>query len=154
MPTFTVTRNALVPARPEEVYPHVVDFHKWTAWSPWEANNPDLSRTYSGSESGVGARYEWAGKKAGSGSMEIQETDEPNAIRIRLVFTKPMKAVNPTVFTFTPEAGGTRVTWTMAGESKGIGRLFALFMNMDKMVGKDFEKGLAALAAAVASARA
>jgi hypothetical protein len=154
MPKFTVTRHALIPARPEEVYPHVADFHRWTAWSPWEANNPDLSRTYSGSASGVGARYEWAGRTAGSGSMEIQETDEPNAIRIRLVFTKPMKAVNPTVFTFVPEAGGTRVTWTMTGQSKGIGRLFALFMDMDKMVGKDFEKGLAALAAVVASARA
>jgi hypothetical protein len=154
MPTFTVTRNALIPARPDEVYPFVVDFHKWTAWSPWEAIDPAMSRTFSGSEAGVGAKYAWAGKKAGSGTMEIQEADEPNSIRIQLVFTKPMKAVNPTVFTFTPEGGGTRVTWTMTGESKGIGRLFALFMNMDKMVGKDFEKGLAALASAVVSARA
>ncbi|NKX54493.1 SRPBCC family protein [Arthrobacter mobilis] len=149
MSSFTVTRNALIPAPPAEVYPFVADFRKWTAWSPWEAIDPGMSRSYSGSESGVGARYGWAGRKAGSGTMEIQEADEPSSISIRLEFTKPMKAVNPAVFTFTPEGGGTRVTWTMTGESKGIGRLFALFMNMDKMVGKDFEKGLSSLASAV-----
>jgi hypothetical protein len=81
--------------------------------------------------------------------MEIVDTAEPRNIKIRLEFTKPFKAVNPTSFTFTPSGDGTQVTWTMTGENKGIGKVFALFMNMDKMVGADFEKGLAALAGAV-----
>ncbi|MCA4134375.1 SRPBCC family protein [Arthrobacter sp. M4] len=151
MSTFSVTRNALIPAKPEDVYRQVIDFHKWTAWSPWENVDPKLQRKYSGNDSGVGAHYEWAGKKAGSGSMHIDDAVSPNKINIDLRFTKPMKAVNPTVFTFTPEAGGTRVTWTMTGETKGLGRVFALFMNMDKMVGKDFEKGLIGLTNAVAA---
>jgi hypothetical protein len=86
--------------------------------------------------------------------MEIVDTAEPRNIRIRLEFTKPFKAVNPTSFTFTPSGNGTQVTWTMTGENKGIGKVFALFMNMDKMVGSDFEKGLASLAGAVAKRQA
>lgn len=153
MSTFSVTRNALIPAKPEDVYPHVVDLHKWTAWSPWENVDPTIQRTYSGSDSGVGAKYEWTGKKVGAGSMRIEDAVEPNKINIDLRFTKPMNSATPTVFTFTPEGGGTRVTWTMTGENKGLGRIFALFMNMDKMVGKDFEKGLAGLSAAVAASK-
>jgi Polyketide cyclase / dehydrase and lipid transport len=153
MSTFSVSRNALIPAKPEDVYPHVIDFHKWTAWSPWENVDPTLKRTYSGEDSGVGAHYEWSGKKVGAGTMHIDEAVEPNKINIDLRFTKPMKAINPTVFTFTPEGGGTRVTWTMTGENKGLGRVFALFMNMDKLVGKDFEKGLAGLTNAVAASK-
>ena len=114
-----------------------------------------MERSYSGSESGVGAKYAWSGnRKAGSGTMEIVDTAEPRNIKIRLEFTKPFKAVNPTSFTFTPSGNGTQVTWTMTGENKGIGKVFALFMNMDKMVGADFEKGLASLAGAVAQRKA
>lgn len=114
-----------------------------------------MERSYSGSAAGAGAKYAWNGnRKAGSGTMEIVESAEPDIIRIRLEFTKPFKAVNPTTFTFTPSASGTQVPWTMTGENKGLGKLFALFMNMDKMVGTDFEKGLAALAGAVSQRRA
>jgi hypothetical protein len=83
--------------------------------------------------------------------MEIVESTEPRLVRVRLEFTKPFKAVNPTTFTLTPADGGTNVKWTMTGENKGLAKVFALFMNMDKMVGGDFEKGLASLAAATAS---
>ncbi len=150
MSTFSVTRNALIPAAAEDIFPYINSFQKWTKWSPWEAADSDLHRTYSGSESGAGAKYAWNGnRKAGSGTMEILEATEPSKINIRLEFTKPMKAVNPTTFTLTPEGSGTRVTWTMTGETKGIGKVFGLFMNMDKMVGGDFEKGLSSLAAVV-----
>ncbi|WP_125611701.1 SRPBCC family protein [Specibacter cremeus] len=152
MSTFSVTRNVLIPAPAGAVYRLVIDFHEWTKWSPWENLDSTMKREYSGSESGVGARYSWNGnRKAGSGTMEIAGVSEPDRIDIRLEFTRPMKAVNPTTFTFVPEGDGTRVTWTMTGESKGIGRVFAMFMNMDKMVGGDFEKGLAALSAAAAA---
>jgi uncharacterized protein YndB with AHSA1/START domain len=152
MSTYTVTRSTVIPAPAQDVFPLVNSFREWPKWSPWESVDPDMQRTYSGAESGVGAKYAWSGnRKAGAGNMEITESREPDVIRIRLEFTKPFPAVNPTTFTFVPEGGGTRVTWTMTGEHKGIGKVFALFMNMDKMVGGDFEKGLASLASVVGS---
>ncbi len=155
MSTFKVTRSAVIPAPAEEIFPLVNNFHEWTKWSPWDAVDPAMERTYAGSASGVGAKYAWSGnRKAGSGTMEIVGSNEPSRIDIALEFTKPFKAVNPTTFTFTPSASGTDVTWTMTGENKGIGKVFALFMNMDKMVGGDFEKGLASLAGAVAQRKA
>jgi hypothetical protein len=150
MSTYSVTRSATIPAPASAIFPFVNSFHEWTKWSPWESVDNNLQRTYSGTESGVGAKYAWTGnRKAGAGTMEIIKSDEPGSINIRLEFTKPFKAVNPTSFTFTPDGSGTRVTWTMTGENTGLGKVFALFMNMDKMVGGDFEKGLASLAAAV-----
>jgi hypothetical protein len=112
-----------------------------------------MERHYSGSDAGVGAKYAWSGnRKAGTGNMEIVESTAPRLIRVRLEFTKPFKAVNPTSFTLTPMDGGTQVKWTMTGENKGVAKVFALFMNMDKLVGGDFEKGLQQLSVA-ASAR-
>jgi Polyketide cyclase / dehydrase and lipid transport len=151
MSTYSVTRSATIPAPASAIFPYVNSFHEWTKWSPWESVDNNLQRTYSGTETGVGAKYAWTGnRKAGAGTMEIIKSDEPGSINIRLEFTKPFKAVNPTSFTFSPDGSGTRVTWTMTGENTGLGKVFALFMNMDKMVGGDFEKGLASLAAAVA----
>ena len=149
MSTYSVSRSTVIPATAKDVFPLVNSFREWPKWSPWESVDPEMKRTYSGAESGAGARYAWNGnRKAGAGNMEIVESQEPDVIRIRLEFTKPFPGVNPTIFTFVPEGGGTRVTWAMTGEHKGIGKVFALFMNMDKMVGGDFEKGLASLAAA------
>jgi hypothetical protein len=155
MSTYAVTRSTVIPAPAKDVFPLVNSFREWPKWSPWETVDPDMQRTYSGAESGVGAKYAWSGnRKAGAGNMEIVESQEPDVIRIRLEFTKPFAAVNPTTFTFVPEGGGTRVTWAMTGEHKGIGKVFALFMNMDKMVGGDFEKGLSSLASVVGSGKA
>lgn len=149
MSTYEVTRTAVIPAPADEIFPLVNSFHEWTKWSPWESVDPSMQRSYTGTDSGVGAKYAWSGnRKAGSGTMEIIQSTAPNSIRIRLEFTKPFKTVNPTTFTFTPAGNGTQVTWTMTGENTGLGKIFALFMNMDKMVGVDFDKGLASLAAA------
>jgi uncharacterized protein YndB with AHSA1/START domain len=154
MAAYTISRSAFIPAPPEAVYPHVVDFHKWADWSPWEALDPAMERTFSGPAAGTGAQYSWRGnRRAGAGSMQILEAEEPRSIRLRLVFVKPFKAVNPTGFTFEPDRGGTRVTWVMKGENKGIAGVFAKLMNLDSMVGKDFEKGLATLAHVVAASR-
>ena len=150
MSGYTITRSAFIPARPEAVYPHVVDFHKWSAWSPWESRDPAMERTYEGPSEGVGAQYSWRGnRKAGSGTMQILEADEPNSIRLRLVFVKPFKAVNPTGFTFEADHGGTRVTWAMKGENKGLAAVFSKVLDIENLVGKDFEKGLANLAKVV-----
>lgn len=155
MSTYSVSRSTVLPAPAKDVFPLVNSFREWPKWSPWETVDPDMKRTYSGAEFGAGARYAWSGnRKAGSGNMEIVESQEPDVIRIRLEFTKPFPGVNPTIFTFVPEGGGTRVTWAMTGEHKGIGKVFALFMNMDKIVGGDFEKGLASLAAAAGTGQA
>lgn len=149
MSSYEVTRSAFIPAPAEAIFPLINSFHEWTKWSPWENVDPALERRYSGKDAGVGAKYAWSGnRKAGTGNMEIVESAEPRVVKVRLEFTKPFKAVNPTTFTLTPANGGTEVKWTMTGENKGMGKVFALFMNMDKMVGGDFEKGLQSLSAA------
>jgi uncharacterized protein YndB with AHSA1/START domain len=154
MAAYTISRSAFIPAPPEAVYPHVVDFHKWADWSPWEALDPAMERTFSGPAAGTGAQYSWRGnRRAGAGSMQILEAEEPSSIRLRLVFVKPFRAVNPTGFTFEPDRGGTRVTWVMKGENRGVAGVVAKLMKVDSMVGKDFEKGLANLARVVAAGR-
>ncbi|MBO9522371.1 MAG: SRPBCC family protein [Nocardioidaceae bacterium] len=145
MSEFTVSRRTTIAAPAEKVRPLIEDFHAWQSWSPWEGLDPNLERTYTGPDSGVGAHYAWKGNsKAGQGSMEITGIT-PERIDITLAFLKPWKATNQVHFEVTSEGQSTEVTWTMAGEHRGLGRLFALFMNMDKLVGKDFEKGLAGL---------
>ena len=105
------------------------DFHEWTAWSPWEDLDPELSRDYSGPDTGVGARYAWQGnRKAGQGSMEITGSDA-GAIDLRLLFVKPWKADNKVDFTLTPGDAGTEVTWRMTGEQSGLQALFTKLFN-------------------------
>jgi hypothetical protein len=147
MPHFENSRDIQIAAEPSTVRALIADFHQWTRWSPWEELDPDLKRTYSGAEQGVGARYAWEGnKKAGTGTMEIvRATDE--AIEIALEFLKPFKARNTTVFQVTGNPDGTRVVWAMSGERNlafaVLGKLF-----FDKAIAKDFDKGLAKLKAA------
>lgn len=147
MPRFENSRDIQIAADPATVRALIVDFRQWTRWSPWEALDPELKRSYSGAEQGVGARYAWEGnKKVGTGSMEIvRATDEE--IEIDLQFLKPFKARNTTVFQVTGNPKGTRVVWAMTGERNVLmalaGRLF-----FDKAIGKDFDKGLARLKAA------
>jgi uncharacterized protein YndB with AHSA1/START domain len=135
------------PAR--TVYDLIADFRCWGEWSPWEDVDPDLQRTFSGAESGVGAVYEWSGnRKAGQGRMEITAADAPSRIQIALQFLKPFKSSNTTTFELQESGGATHVAWRMVGPKTFMTRLMGIFMSMDKMVGRDFEKGLAQLAAA------
>ncbi|MGH3368049.1 MAG: SRPBCC family protein [Nocardioidaceae bacterium] len=144
--TYTVERSAAIAAPPERIYAQIADFHNWTNWSPWEDVDPQLQRTYSGSDSGVGAVYRWSGnRKAGVGRMEITDTTEPSKVQIDLVFEKPWKAHNDTRFTIQPEGSGSRVTWTMTGDKTLMTRVMGIFKSMDQMVGPDFEKGLGRL---------
>ena len=147
MSHFEIVRATTVRVEPSRVHALVNDFHEWTAWSPWEDLDPALRRTYSGPDSGVGAHYAWVGnRKAGAGSMEITSST-PEAIGIRLAFLKPFKNTNDVTFTLVPSGAGTEVTWRMAGEQKGINAVFARFVDLDKVVGKDFDKGLSRLKA-------
>jgi Polyketide cyclase / dehydrase and lipid transport len=142
--TFSVVRQGHINAAPENVFPLINDFHEWTRWSPWEKMDPNLTRTYRGSEAGEGAIYEWTGnKKVGQGRMDITSTAPPSRIDIDLHFMKPFEARNKTVFTLTPASGGTDVRWEMTGTSPFMFKVMGLFMNMDAMIGKDFDAGLA-----------
>ena len=151
MASFEVTRSATINAPPERIHGLVNDFHEWQKWSPWEELDPDLERTYSGPDKGVGAHYAWKGnRKAGEGSMEITGST-PERIDIKITFLKPWSATNDVRFTLTPAGDGTDVTWSMTGEQKGLAALFGKIFSMDRLVGKDFEKGLAQLRASAES---
>lgn len=144
--TYTVERSASIAAAPQTVYDLVSDFHSWPQWSPWEELDPDMQRTHSGATSGVGAKYAWSGnKKAGQGDMTITEATAPSKIQIALNFVKPFKSSNTTTFTLTPEGEGTKVLWSMTGPRPLFMRVFGFMFNMEKLVGGDFEKGLAKL---------
>ena len=147
MSTFEISRSTNIAAEPAGVHGRINDFHQWTAWSPWEDVDPNLQRIYTGPDQGVGAHYAWQGnRQAGQGSMEIVSST-PEQIGIKLSFLKPWKATNDVTFTLTPSGSGTEVTWLMTGEHQGLGKVFSKVFSMDKLVGKDFEKGLARLKA-------
>jgi uncharacterized protein YndB with AHSA1/START domain len=146
--SFKVERSATIKAPPEKVMAYLNDFHQWTAWSPWEKLDPGMQRTFEGSASGTGAVYAWSGNdKVGQGRMEITGS-APTQLDIKLDFVKPFASSNHTVFKLQPQGDSTVVTWTMTGPSQFVTKLMGVFASMDKMVGKDFEKGLAQLKAA------
>jgi uncharacterized protein YndB with AHSA1/START domain len=150
---FEVTREATIAAPPAVVYSLLEDFHRWTEWSPWEGLDPNLWRGYSGADSGVGSIYEWSGnRKAGAGRMEITDAAAPSRLVLALKFIKPFKSSSTTTFSLEEHDGGTRVTWRMVGPKTLMTRFMGVFMSMDKMVGRDFEKGLAQLSAAATGA--
>jgi hypothetical protein len=145
---FKVERSATLAAPTEVVFAQVNDFHAWAGWSPWEGLDPAMKKTFSGAANGTGAVYEWDSKndKAGAGRMTIRKSDYPASIDLELMFLRPFPATNATVFTFAPAGeGATKVTWTMTGTNNFMGKAASMFFDMDKMVGGDFERGLAAL---------
>ncbi len=143
---FKITRSAKIDALPEKVFAQVNDFHKWEAWSPWIKLDPAAKSTYQGPASGAGAKFAWAGNdKVGEGRMEIKDSRPSDRIAIKLDFVRPMQGTADTVFTFEPKGTTTDVTWTMSGQDGFVGKAARFFMNIDKMVGGDFEKGLAQL---------
>ncbi len=144
--TFSVQRAAIVNAPPEKIFPLINDFHQWGTWSPYEHKDPAMKRTYSGAARGSGAVYAWEGdKNVGSGRMEILEASAPSKIVIKLDFFSPFEAHNTAEFTMLPQDDATRVTWRMHGPAPFMARIMHVFINIDKMVGKDFEVGLANL---------
>ena len=152
--SYTVLRSASIAAPQSLVFVQVNDFHNWEAWSPWAKLDPGMKQTYEGAGTGTGAIYTWSGdKKVGEGRMTIAESHPNDLVRIKLEFIKPFASTADTEFTFKPEGNQTGVTWTMSGKKNFMSKAFGLFVNMDKMIGRDFEKGLAQLKA-VAEAKA
>jgi hypothetical protein len=143
---FRVTRSLEIAAPPDRIFPLIDHLSAWRGWSPWEKKDPAMQRTLSGPASGVGAAYAWKGNKnVGEGRMEILESAANERIRMRLDFVAPFEGHNQVEFTLAPGASGTRVTWSMSGPSPFLSKLIGVFMNMDTMIGTDFEAGLAAL---------
>jgi hypothetical protein len=143
---FQVIRNSTIGAVPATVFAHVNDFRRWEAWSPWEKLDPGLDRIYEGPSAGAGAIYRWAGNhQVGQGNMTITESHAHERIEIRLQFLKPFACINAVEFTFRPENGQTAVTWRMDGHNNFIAKAIHLVVNMDRMVGGQFEQGLAQL---------
>jgi|SRR5262245_14147 len=146
--TFRVERSTSIKAPPDKVFAFINDFDRWSAWSPWEKKDPAMKRSF-GAKSGKGATYAWDGNKdVGQGRMEIADSVPPSRVAIKLDFVKPFEAHNDVVFTLEPKGDTTSVKWTMQGQTPYFAKIVHLFLDMDKMVGKDFEAGLANLRAA------
>jgi hypothetical protein len=147
---FCVTRSGAISAPASIVFDQVNDLHKWEAWSPWAKLDPNATNSFEGPSSGVGAAMSWSGNnKVGVGRMTITESSPHDLIRFKLEFMKPFKATNTAEFTFKSDDNQTRVTWTMSGTNNFMGKAMSLIMNCDKMVGGQFEQGLAAMKSVV-----
>ena len=146
--SFQVQRSITIDAPPERIQPLIADFRAWGAWSPWEKKDPTMMRSFSGAERGAGSHYAWDGNKTvGRGSMEIVEA-APSKVALKLDFIAPFEAHNDAVFALQPQGQMTNVVWTMTGPTPFFAKIIHVFMNMDRMVGGDFEAGLAAMKAA------
>ena len=144
--TYSVQRSATFKAAPDITFALVNDFHNWGGWSPWDKMDPNQKTTFEGAATGVGAKYGWSGNdQVGEGRMTIEESKVNELVRIKLEFIRPFESTSPTTFTFAPAAEGVTVTWKMDGTNTFMGKAFSLFVNMDAMLGKDFDNGLAAM---------
>jgi polyketide cyclase/dehydrase/lipid transport protein len=147
---FRVSRSTKMNAPPSAPFAQVNDYHHWDGWSPWAKLDPNAKVTFDGPTSGTGAKFSWSGNdKVGAGQQTIIESKPDELVRIKLDFEKPFKNTCTAEFTFQPEGDQTLVTWSMFGKNDFIGKVFSLFINCDKMVGSEFEKGLASMKAIV-----
>jgi hypothetical protein len=143
---YTVERSTVINAPATAIYPHLVDLQAWQGWSPWEGLDPDMQRDYSKPSAGPGATYAWEGnRKAGKGHMEITGATEPSQVKVDLVFMAPFKNASKVTFDVAEKGDRTTVTWSMTGPRPLLLKVLSPVINMDKIVGKDFEKGLAQL---------
>jgi hypothetical protein len=143
---YRVSRSTTIAAPAPVVFAQVNDFHRWSAWSPWEKIDPAMKRTYEGPPAGVGASYAWVGsREVGEGRMTIVESRPSDLIQVKLEFVKPFAGTSVAEFSFKPDGERTLVTWSMTGDKNFIAKAIHLVMNMDRMIGDQFDKGLAAM---------
>lgn len=146
--TFRVQREATIQAPPTRIFALLNDFHAWEAWSPWQKLDPAMKQTHGGAAAGVGAIYAWEGNSdVGKGRMELTASTPPSRLTIQLDFLEPFEAHNTTEFLLEPNGAGANVTWVMHGPSPFLSKVMSVFVDMDAMIGKDFEQGLANLRA-------
>ena len=150
--SFRVERSITIQAPPEKIFPMIDDLHAWTTWSPYEKKDPAMKRSFGSTTQGRGATYAWDGnQEIGQGSMEITESTLSSRIAMKLDFVEPFEAHNQVEFTLVPNGDSTTVTWVLFGPSPFLSKLMGLFFDMDRMVGSDFEVGLASLKSAAES---
>lgn len=150
---FSISRSAVMNAPAAEAFAQVNDFHKWEAWSPWAKMDPQAKNSFSGAPAGTGAEFSWVGNsQVGEGKMTIVESQPSQLVRIKLDFLKPFASTAQAEFTFQTEGAQTRVTWAMSGQQNLICKMISLVFSHDKMVGGEFEKGLASIKSIVESA--
>ena len=139
---FSVSRTQSIAASPERLYPLIASLHKMNTWSPFALRDPASAVSYQGPESGVGAKHTFNGKKSGTGFIEVIEANAPSNVVLRLVMSKPFACDNRIDFALKPNGSSTDVNWTMGGKQPLIAKVMTLFIDCDKMVGKEFEAGL------------
>ena len=144
---FRVVRSTAINASPEAIFPLINEMRSFNRWNPYERRDPNIKGSYSGPESGKGASYAFESGKSGTGSLEIIDTSPPRKVAMKLIMIKPFAAENLVEFTLEPQGDTTYATWTMTGSTPLLGKVVHLFIDMDKMVGTDFETGLADLRA-------
>jgi len=143
---FRIERKTVINAAPAAVFANIADFHRWPAWSPWERLDPQMKKTYAGPSSGPGSSYAWSGNsKVGEGRMTVLESRPNEELKLKLEFLKPFEATNTTIYALRPSGSGTEITWSMEGPNSFMGKVMSVFADMDAMIGKDFEAGLANL---------
>jgi hypothetical protein len=143
--TFSVQRSASINAPAEKIHPLIDDLHRFNTWNPFDKKDPNLKGSYSGPRKGPGAGYAFEGKEVGKGRIEILESAAPNKVTMQLDMLEPMEGRNTVEFTLAPRGEGTEVTWAMRGKNPFISKLMGVFINLDKMIGREFETGLANL---------
>ena len=143
--TFRLERSATIAAPPEKVFALINDLRQFNAWNPFAKADPKAEITYEAITAGVGGAYRWQGEKSGAGRMEIAESSPPRVLKMKLDFSKPFEAHNQVQFTIEPQGDGSQVTWAMFGPMAYLNKLMTIFFSMEKMVGGEFEKGLANL---------
>ena len=150
---YRVTRSATIAAPAPVVFAQVNDFHKWAAWSPWAAIDPAMKQSFAGAPAGAGAVYTWSGnREVGEGRMTIVESRPSELVRVKLDFEKPLKGTSVAEFTFRPDGERTLVTWSMVGEKNFVAKAIHLVLGVERMIGQQFEKGLAAMKTVAESA--
>lgn len=149
--TFRIERSTSIKAPPDRIFVFIEDFHRWGLWSPYEKMDPSMQRNFSGAATGKGAVYSWSSDKVGAGRMEITDLEPPSRVKIKLDFSKPFESHNTAEFILTPIGDAanqtTKVTWAMYGPNLFIGKIMGIFVDTDRMIGRDFETGLANLKA-------
>ena len=145
--TFRVSRSASIAAPADKLFPLINNLREFDTWNPYSQKDPQMKSSYSGPAHGAGARSDFESKKAGTGSLEIVQATPPSEVKMRLNMTAPMKADNTVIFTLAPQGNATQATWTMEGPAPFLAKCMGVIFNMDKMVGADFDAGLANLKA-------
>lgn len=141
--TYVVERSQIINATPEALFEQIANLRNWTRWSPWEKLDSNMEKSYEGEDGIVGSTYAWKGnKKVGEGKMTLAKLEGTDAVTVELAFIKPFKALSSSRFALTPKANGTKIVWTMTGQHNWLSKVMGVFMNMDKMLGKDFDEGL------------